>query len=268
MKTKVLQDDPGETAASAARKSEPARRRPDRKISGGRIALLAVGIVVALLGLAALAGGAVLLLVNESERDADGFFTTATHAFRTDSHAIVTESLDIGTEGPDWLFEEGRLATIRVRGSSADPTHELFIGVARTANVQSYLSTTRYATLADFELDPFHATYRASAGTSAPAEPGSQEFWAASAEGAGTQTLEWEVSKGEWSFVVLNADGSRGVEADLSVGAKVPFIFWLGVGLVAGGAFLLASSGTMIYFSVRRRLRARATGSGHPVVDQ
>lgn len=222
-------------------------------MTGGRIALLAVGIVALLVGLAALTGGALLLAVNESERDANGFFSTASHSFRTDSHAIVSESLDVGTDGPDWLFESGRLATIRARGSNADAARELFIGVAPTADVRRYLEGTRFATLAEFEIDPFRAGYRASSGTAAPDEPRSQDFWSASTEGAGTQTLEWDVSKGDWSFVLMNADVSRGVDADLTLGAKVPFIFWLGVGLVVGGAILLAGAALIIYFGVRRR---------------
>jgi hypothetical protein len=102
------------------------RRNPSLGRFDSRAApLVGVGVVVALLGLAALAGGAVLLVGNETERDASGFFSAARHSFRSDSHAIVSESLDVGAEGPDWLFEQGRLATIRVRGSSADPAREL-----------------------------------------------------------------------------------------------------------------------------------------------
>jgi hypothetical protein len=119
--------------------------------------------------------------------------------------------------------------------------------------VRGYLAGTRYATLVDFEIDPFRATYRPSSGTSAPAEPGRQGFWSASTEGSGKQSLEWDASKGDWSFVVMNADVSRGVEADLSLGAKVPFIFWLGLGLVIGGAIVLAGAAAMIYFGARPR---------------
>jgi hypothetical protein len=250
MKTNIIQADEAEVPASRA--PEPASRRPERRMSGGRIALLVVGSVIALLGLAALAGGAALLIANQTQRDSTGFFSTSSESFRTDSHAIVSESVEVGTDGPDWLFEEGRLATIRVRGANADQGRELFIGVARTADVRSYLAGTRYATLADFEIDPFRATYRASSGSSAPSEPGPQDFWTAAAEGPGTQSLEWDVANGDWSFVVMNADASPGVNADLSVGAKVPFIFWLGVGLAVGGVFLLAGASALIYLGGRR----------------
>ena len=38
----------------------------------------------------------------------------------------------------------------------------------------------------------------------------------------------------------------------MSLGAKVGFVFWLGVGLVIAGAILLAVGGTFIYLAVRR----------------
>lgn len=230
-------------------------------MSGGRIALLVAGSIVALAGLAALAGGIALIAVNESERDSTGFFSTAAETFRTDSHALASDELDIGTDGPNWLFEEGRLATVRVRGTSADPDGEIFIGIGPTSRVREYLDGTDHDVVTDLELDPFRATYRPSSGTAAPADPTSETFWSASAEGTGSQTVEWEVAEGNWSVVVMNADASPGVEAQVSLGAKVGFVFWVGLGLVIGGAILLAGGGTMIYFGGRRPKPTAPTGT-------
>jgi hypothetical protein len=229
-------------------------------MSGGRLALLIVGSVVTLLALALLAGGGVLLAANETERDSSGFFATGTESYATDSYAMVSDDLDIGTDGPDWLFEEGRLATVRVRGASTDDG-ELFIGIGPTAQVREYLAGTSHDVVTDLEFDPFRATYRRSEGTAAPTEPGAEGFWGASAEGAGTQSVEWEVAKGNWSVVVMNADASEGVDARLSLGAKVGFVFWIGLGLVIAGAILLASGVAMIFFSLRRRAARASTAT-------
>jgi hypothetical protein len=222
-------------------------------MTGGRIALLVAGILVGILALAVLAAGAAVLAFNHTERDSAGFFATASEPYAAEGYAIVSEDLDIGTDGPDWLFEEGRLATIRIRGSSREPGSELFIGIAPTADVKRYLAGARYDTVADINVDPFRVTYRPSQGSSRPSRPEGEGFWSASTAGPGTQSLEWDVAKGNWSVVVMNADASAGVDAELSLGAKVGFIFWVGLALVLAGALLLAGGATLAYFGLRRQ---------------
>ena len=51
---------------------------------------------------------------------------------------------------------------------------------------------TRLGTAKDIEYSSF-------SGTAPAAPPGDQGFWVASAEGAGTQTVTWDVAAGEWS---------------------------------------------------------------------
>ncbi|MBA3717756.1 MAG: hypothetical protein H0W87_05980 [Actinobacteria bacterium] len=222
-------------------------------MTGGKIALLITGIVVALLGLAALAGGTALLVLNHTARDSAGFFSTAAEPFAADSYALVSDDANVGTDGPDWLFEKGRLATVRLLGSNADSSREVFIGIGPTRRVRDYLAGTAYTTVRNFELDPFRADYLRSDGSSAPAAPTDQSFWSASASGQGRQTVTWDVRKGNWSVVVMNADASRGVDVRLSVGAKVGFIFWVGLGFAIVGGVLLVLGGFLIYFGVRRR---------------
>jgi hypothetical protein len=61
----------------------------------------------------------------------------------------------------------------------------------------------------------------------------------------------------------MNADASAGVDAELSLGAKVGFIFWVGVGLVIAGALLLGGGATLAYFGLRRQ-RTRKGSSATP----
>lgn len=58
------------------------------------------------------------------------------------------------------------------------------------------------------------------AGERAPAKPAGEDFWAASASGLGTQEITWDLQPGRWSLVVMNADASRPVWADVQAGAR------------------------------------------------
>jgi hypothetical protein len=50
----------------------------------------------------------------------------------------------------------------------------------------------------------------------------------------------------------MNADGSRGVNADVSAGANVPFLDELGWSLVGGGGFALAIGVGLMVLGIRR----------------
>jgi hypothetical protein len=69
----------------------------------------------------------------------------------------------------------------------------------------------------------------------------------------GTQTLTWKVREGDWSVVLMNADGSRPVVADVDLGAQLSFLLWLAIGLLLGGVLVLAGSTALIVLAARRR---------------
>ena len=58
---------------------------------------------------------------------------------------------------------------------------------------------------------------------------------------------------GDWRAVVMAADGSRGVDAQLAVGAELPALLGLSLGLAGGGVLLLAVGGALLVFAVRNR---------------
>ena len=127
----------------------------------------------------------------------------------------------------------------------------VFVGIARTDDVSAYLADASHTIVTDVDYDPFKASYSAEPGEGSPAKPGGERIWAASTEGAGPQTLTWEAEDGDWSVVVMNADGSSGVAADISAGAKLPFLTALGWSAVGGGGVLLIAAATLAVLGVR-----------------
>jgi hypothetical protein len=125
--------------------------------------------------------------------------------------------------------------------------------------VESYLNDVAHTTVTDVDFDPFEADYRREQGERSPASPAQGRFWADSAHGTGTQTLTWEVEDGDWSIVVMNADGSSGVQADVKAGAKVPLLSKIGWVGTAGGTILLILAGGLLVAQWRL---GRPHGSG------
>ena len=197
---------------------------PNKGRNAGRIVLIVVGACFVLLALLPLGAGGVLVGVHSTQRDANGFYASGANPLSTPTHALVSETLDVGTDGPDWLFRKGRLGTIRVtaEGTAARP---IFIGIARQSQIDSYLQGVAHDEIKDFDPRSVHGYDRPSAGRMSPARPAGQTIWAQSANGTGRQSIVWQVKNGDWAVVVMNADASRGVLDRLTVGAKLPASF-------------------------------------------
>ena len=235
---------------------------PRTRSRGARIVLLVSAALASVAAVGALGLGA-LALWGESEKDERGYLSTNSQSFAAGTHAIATESLDMDLDGAEELVDSTSLGDVRldVESQSGKP---LFVGIARTDQVSSYLSDVSHTILTDVDFDPFEAFYSRQAGERSPAAPAGERIWAASAQGAGSQTLTWEVEDGDWSIVVMNADGSPGVQADISAGAKLPYLTEIGWSALGGGAILLLTAATLVVFAVRpprdRSRQIRTTG--------
>jgi hypothetical protein len=220
-------------------------------VSAGRVLLIVLGSIGVLFGLAVLAGGGFLLWADRTQRD-DGYLTTPTERFATPTYALTRSRLEVDTEGAKWVLNEDWFGKIRIRGESTDEK-TVFIGIGPQADVARYLGTVAHANVQDVDFDPFRATYLPIAGGAPQGPPTDQGFWAASASGVGTQTLTWKVRDGDWSVVLMNADGSRGVAADIDLGAKMSFLLWVAIGLLIGGVLVVGGSTALVVLAARTR---------------
>ena len=99
----------------------------------------------------------------------------------------------------------------------------------------------------------------------APATPPAQQtFWVASAAGPGPQQLTWTPTDGRWAVAVMNADGSRPVDVDLSAGATLPHLQWLWIGLFVGAALALVAGAVLVVLAVRRARRSEPAPADRP----
>jgi Domain of unknown function (DUF4389) len=239
----------GEPAAPAAAVAgEPAAPPARKGWTGGRIALVVVGTIAGLFALGLLVGGCALVTIDQAQRDDDGFLMSPTQDFSTSTYAIVSESADLDTEGGEWALDTF-LGTVRIRSESDRP---VFVGIGPADEVTSYLGGIERDVVDDLDNsgDP---EYSRRSGGAPTGPPGDETFWVASTEGAGERTLEWEPEDGDWQAVVMNEDASRGVSAELSIGAELDSILWIGIGLLVAGALFAAGCALAITAAARGR---------------
>ena len=212
----------------------------------GAAALMGAAIT-GLIAFALVLAGALLLWANGHYKDANGYLTTGSARFASQGHALTTPSLEIGAGAPGFLLKADRYGTIRLAATSR-ARKPLFIGVARTRDVDAYLRGTAHATLTDVDFDPFEPSYRTTRG-SAPARPADQDFWAAT--GNAGKPLDWKVRDGSWSVVVMNADGSAGVDVRVSAGASFPWLDELELAAWIAAALFLGLGATLLTGGLR-----------------
>jgi len=218
-------------------------------MSAGRVILIVLGSIGVLFGIAVLAGGGFLLWSDRTQRE-DGYLTTPTERFATPTYALTRTRLEVDTNGAGWVLNDSWFGKVRIRGES--PGKTLFIGIGPEAAVAKYLGNVDHASVQDIDFDPFRVTYLPIAGGAPQGSPTEQGFWAASASGVGTQTLTWKVRDGDWSVVLMNADGSRGVTADIDLGAKLSFLLWVAIGLLIGGVLVVGGSTALVVLAARK----------------
>ncbi len=228
--------------------------RPTSGAGAGKIVLAVVGALVALVGIGLLAGGGGIVWANATQRDDQGFFTSAGSRFTSDGFALAGEDVELIRGVPDWLSSPGDLATFRAQGRSSTG-EPIFVGIAPAAAIDEYLRGVAHDEVVDLHMDGWKGPLTTGTvdrpGTAPASLPGAQTFWSATASGSGDVTLTWPVREGTWSILVMNADGSRGVTADLSLGAKVNFLGWIALGLLGAGSLLVLGGGVMVLFGVR-----------------
>ena len=221
-----------------------------RSRGAGRTLATIAGSLGALIALALLAGGGVLVWAHLTQRDDAGFFTSPAERLATPTYALTAEAIELGdlrAGGGELVVELAGRVRVSATGATGEP---VFVGVARERDVDAYLAGVAHDEVREIHTEPFDVDVRREPGAAPSGRPNNRPFWAASALGAGTQTVDWPVRGGRWAAVVMNADGGRGIAADVSVGARTALVLWTGVGLLAAGLLLAAGSAALLFAGV------------------
>jgi hypothetical protein len=219
--------------------------------------------------------GVVLIVVAldplSKHRDTDGYYMGDPFTFDRSSYGIISSDIDL-LQGryPDLaadsllLFVMADPVDVRMQGAATGPG-ALFMGIAPTSAVNEYLDRVAHDEIIEVERHTEshqirEVEYTAHQGTAPPGSPGAETFWVTSVAGTGIQTLDWTIESGDWTTVVMNADASPGVSAELAFGALPPSsidaVAWT---TLTVGAIALIGGGLLLFFGVRRSTRNRGS---------
>ncbi len=217
----------------------PARMKP------GNWVLLILGVLLSMLGMGMTIAGSIVLGASAAQSDG-GYLTGGTKRYQSTGYAVTSPSVvvDPWSEG---MPPVGDLASVQVRAEAVVPDQEVFVGIAKASDVQTYLrdvpvtplSGASWSQTGEGQMSWRDNRDRTTPGNRAPAAPAEQDFWTESATGSGSQTISWKVQPGQWSLVVMNADASRPVWVDLQAGARSDLLGPLGGGLLIPGIIAL-----------------------------
>ena len=215
--------------------------------TGGRIAAVVIGGLLALVALALLGAGGVGLWA-ETQRDA-GYVTSGGHDFSTSGSALATEKTKLGSAGVGWLYAPTLLGKVRIRVTPVGSGSPLFVGIGPSSELERYLAGTKHTLITDY----FGAEEQLVDGGPSRSAPGRQHFWVASTTGPGQRSLFWKPADGSWTVVVMRADGRPGIAVHGDLGARMSALPWVITGVLVAGLVFMAGGVLLIVGALRRR---------------
>lgn len=244
----LLDSPPFTTPHGGAWPGEPLDRTrtayPTSRWSNGSTFAVVAGSLAVLLGLGLAGGGGALMASRE-----DGWVTSPTRTVQTDGYAVSTRAALLEGTG----LELG-LGEIRVRAEDTDGG-DVFVGIARSADAANYLAGVEHTVL----TGPLDTNLRTYPGDAPATPPAVADVWLASTSGPGLQAVEVTARPGSWVVVVMPADGSAGLRAQVDVAATLPWLTTAGGAVLALGLVLLLGGLATIGLAVRS---ATLSGSG------
>jgi hypothetical protein len=234
---------------------------PPEPWGAGRVVALVLGVLLLIPGLGLLAGGGVLLWADQSQRTSDGYVLAPTTSLSSDGYALVSERLQLSA-GADWVPVSEALGDARVTASGSGP--DLFVGIAPTREAAAYLRDVQRTVVDELGTDAAADSQVDLPGGAPAGPPAAQDFWVAQASGSGAQHVDWEPAEGNWTIVVMNADGSAGVGADVRAGATIPALTGIAWGVLIGGILLTLVAVLLIVLAARPRRSRPQVPPGQP----
>jgi hypothetical protein len=199
-----------------------------------RFARTALGLLLTLIGLVVTLAGAA----------ASFWLVGPDNTISTGSQSLTSKGLAVIT-APDLLDRHG--PTLHVTATGNKP---MFVGVGQDLDVSNYLAGAAHTRVIRYDVPSTFSTQQMRGGTPRLTPPGELDWWVAKSGGNGPRSIAWPIEDGRFDVVVMNADGSPAVGADVRFGVEVHRGFGICLLVLGAGIVVLALG---LSLAVRRR---------------
>ncbi len=223
-----------------------------------KFALLGLSSILLLAAACLLISGGILVWVHEGLADDEGYVNIGTQEIEKDSYAVITDPFDIDETALIPLNWFG-LDAVRIKTQGNDPSKSMFVGIAAESDVNSYLNDVEYDRITHVTetLSIQSTEYSNHPGSSEPSAPIEQVFWKASQHGNGTLLIEWEPKPSTHMLVLINEDGSAGLNLNMTQYMHISIVVVAaGIIFLVAGTLALVMGIAIIYFAIFRKLQA------------
>ncbi|GAA1602609.1 hypothetical protein GCM10009789_65780 [Kribbella sancticallisti] len=207
-----------------------------------RIARVAVGLLLTLVGLSVTVVGAVAAF----------WLVGPDNTLTTSEKRLTSEGLSVMT-APDLLDRHG--ATLHVTALAHKP---VFIGIGQDIDVANYLRASEHTRVVRYTPPSDLDTQEMQGRATALKPPTRLSWWVAKASGPDEQSIAWPIADGQHDLVVMNSDGSPAVDAKVTFGVEIDGAFAVCL-LVFGAGTVLLILGLLLV--ARRKLGTTAPPS-------
>jgi hypothetical protein len=221
-----------------------------------KVAFIVAAVLLCAFGLIALVGGAYITYLNVGT-DAEGYAISQNYPVQTSSSAFALWVAPMRITGAFSWLGNSNIAATKWIVTTPNIGQEVFVGWAKASDVETYLSGFSYESPQSWQWHtepyapeiniPSTTTYNQGIPAVLPAQ---ESFWTKTATTTNSTTIywnpTWNASNGMKVVVIMNADGSSGVHANIQFGFKVPILSWLPYLLIPLGIVLLALGLLMI----------------------
>jgi hypothetical protein len=209
-----------------------------------RVFLILFGVILLVVSAPLLIGGLAATIIGAGD---DPKVDVRFGRVGSDGYAVVSDALEI-----NWDFPLAERFDVNVGVRSASPETGVFLGFAQASSVDAYLSGVPYTLVYDIGGNARRGDVDVPGGR-APGPPVDQDFWLAQASGSDLQSIPVPGGHGSYRLVVMNVDGSRGVDATVYGSLTLPYLLPVGIGMLVVGMMLLVLALALLIWGIRSK---------------